>query len=232
MAFKPEILQQILSDAGEAEKRPVPGMKNVYTPEDYNLVMAKKRAMGMLDDGQSDGYYHSRVEEGEVEFDEMGRLKKIGRTQPKMIDLNRYCANRYLIDRVTVAQTKTKGLDAGTYIVCVFGEAIVNAINATTELPASVKAFRFRKTTVEGEVTQEMIDQMTEEDKATAKIGDKFTTTYWKYEKSEFLPKEEVYKMTKRLSNMAALELMHQIQDARVDSGDNNVDGDELDAIA
>lgn len=222
MAFKAEVLQSILSDAAEAEKNTVPNMKHVYTPEEYNKVMAKKRAMGLLEDGQSDGYYHSRVAEGEVEFDEFGNLKKIGRTQPKMLDLNRYCANRYKVEK--------KGTAA--WIICVFGEAIVNAINATTELPPTIKAFRFKKTIVEGEVTEEMLESMTEEDRANSKVGDKFNTVVWKYERSEFLPKEDVYKMTKRLSNMAALELMQQVQEARVNSGDNNVEGDDLDAIA
>lgn len=222
MAIKAEILQQILSDASVAEENHVPGMENVYTPEEYNKVMAKKRALGLINDGQADGYYHSRVEEGEVEFDEFGNLKKIGRTQPRMIDLNRYCANRYMVEK--------KG--QATYIVCVFGEAIVNAINSTQELPPSVKGFRFKKELVNGKVTQEMLDAMSDEDKATTKVGDGFTAVKWNYERSVFIKREDVYKMTKKLANMAALELMQQIQLARVDSGDNNVDGDELDAIA
>lgn len=51
MAIKAEILQQILSDADTAQT--VPGMKNVYTPEEYNKVMAKKRALGLINDGQT-----------------------------------------------------------------------------------------------------------------------------------------------------------------------------------
>lgn len=222
MAIKAEILQSILSDAAEAEKNTVPGMKNVYTPEEYNKVMAKKRALGLINDGQSDGYYHARVEEGEVEFDEFGNLKKIGRTQPKMIDLNRYCANRYKVEKQGKA----------TYIVCVFGEAIVNAINSTTELPPSIKGFRFKKNLVNGQITQEMFDQLSDEDKQTTKVGDGFTTVKWDYDRSVFIPREEVYKMTKRLENLSALELMQQVQLARVDSADSNVDGDTLDDIA
>lgn len=220
MAIKAEILQQILSDADTAQT--VPGMKNVYTPDEYNKVMAKKRALGLINDGQTDGYYQSRVEEGEVEFDEFGNLKKIGRTQPKMIDLNRYCANRYKVEK--------KG--QATYIICVFGEAIVNAINATTELPPSVKAFRFKRKVVNSTITQEMIDQMSEEDKAKAEAGQGFSTVVWEYERSEFIQRDEVYKMTKKLENYSALELMRQVEAARVDSGDSNVDGDTLDAIA
>lgn len=220
MAIKAEILQQILSDADTAQT--VPGMKNVYTPEEYNKVMAKKRALGLVNDGQTDGYYQSRVEEGEVEFDEFGNLKKIGRTQPKMIDLNRYCANRYKVEK--------KG--QATYIICVFGEAIVNAINATTELPPSVKAFRFKRKVVNSTITQEMTDQMSEEDKAKAEVGQGFSTVVWEYERSEFIQRDEVYKMTKKLENYSALELMRQVEAARVDSGDSSVDGDTLDAIA
>lgn len=220
MAIKAEILQQILSDADTAQT--VPGMKNVYTPDEYNKVMAKKRALGLINDGQTDGYYQSRVKEGEVEFDEFGNLKKIGRTQPKMIDLNRYCANRYKVEK--------KG--QATYIICVFGEAIVNAINATTELPPSVKAFRFKRKVVNSTITQEMIDQMSEEDKAKAEVGQGFSTVVWEYERSEFIQRDEVYKMTKKLENYSALELMRQVEAARVDSGDSNVDGDTLDAIA
>lgn len=220
MAIKAEILQQILSDADTAQS--VPGMKNVYTPEEYNKVMSKKRALGLINDGQNDGYYQARVEEGEVEFDEFGNLKKIGRTQPAMIDLNRYCANRYKVEK--------KG--QATYIICVFGEAIVNAINATTELPPSVKAFRFKRKVVNSTITQEMIDQMSEEDKAEAKVGQGFSTVVWEYERSEFIQRDEVYKMTKKLENYSALELMRQVETARADSGDSNVDGDTLDAIA
>lgn len=229
MAIKAEILQSILSEGDKAKA--IPGKPHVYTPEEYNKVMAKKRALGLINDGQSDGYYHSRVEEGEVEFDEFGNLKKIGRTQPKMLDLNRYCANRYSIDRISVAQTKTRGLEAGTYLVCVFGEAIVRAINATTELPATVKAFRFKRNVVKSNITQEMYDQMTPEDQATCKVGDEFETVIWDYVKSEFVPKEDVYKMTKKLSNLGALELIQKVEEARADSSMENVDGDELDGI-
>lgn len=119
-----------------------------------------------------------------------------------------------------------------TYIICVFGEAIVNAINATTELPPSVKAFRFKRKVVNSTITQEMIDQMSEEDKAKAEVGQGFSTVVWEYERSEFIQRDEVYKMTKKLENYSALELMRQVEAARVDSGDSNVDGDTLDAIA
>lgn len=222
MAIKAEILQQILSDADTAQE--VPGMKNVYTPEEYNKVMAKKRALGLINDGQNDGYYHARIGEGEVEFDEFGNLKKIGRTQPAMLDLNRYCANRYKVEK--------KGQAA--WIICVFGEAIVNAINATTELPPSVKAFKFKREIVTGTITQEMFDAMSDEDKADPEnaVGKGFSAKVWKYERSIFIERDEVYKMTNKLNNMDALTLIQQVREMSVNSADGNVDGDSLDDIA
>lgn len=204
MAIKAETLQRILSDADSAQE--VPNMKNTYAPEEYQKVMAKKNALGLINDGQNNGYYQPNIDEGSVEFDEFGNLRALGRTQPVLLDVNRYTANRYKVERVTGVTTKTKGVPVGTYIIAVFGEGIVSAINSTNELPPSIKAFRFVRKE-EGE------------------------TVKWEYVKSEFVPRDEVYKMTKKLAPDSALELIQQVTTV-ANSSDDNVDGDSLDDIA
>lgn len=199
MAVKAEILQKILADSDKA--KPVKGMDNAYTPEDYNKVMAKNRAMGLINDGESDRYV-PHTPEGAIEFDAFGRLRKIARTAPKMIDLNRYTQNRYMIEKVGVAKEGEKAeRPAGTYIVMVLGEPIVRAITAMNELPKTVRAYRFR-----------------------------YVKEEWEYVGSEFIEDRVAYKMVKTLKPSDALTLMQKIQHFE-NTNDNEV-GDSLDDIA
>lgn len=199
MAIKAEILQKILADSDEA--KPIEGMDNAYTPEDYNKVMAKNRAMGLINDGESDRYV-PHTPEGAIEFDAFGRLRKIARTAPKMIDLSRYTQNRYMVERIGVPKEGEKAeRPAGTYIVMVLGEPIVKAISAMNELPKTVRAYRF---------------QYVKED--------------WNYVGSEFIEDSVAYKMTKTLKPSDALKLMQKVQNFE-NTNENEV-GDSLDDIA
>ena len=199
MAVKAEILQKILADSDSA--KPVEGMENAYTPEDYNKVMAKNRAMGLINDGESDRYV-PHTPEGAIEFDAFGRLRKIARTAPKLIDLNRYTQNRYMVEKIGVAKEGGKQeRPAGTYIVMVLGEPIVRAITAMNELPKTVRAYRFR-----------------------------FVKDDWNYVGSEFIEDSVAYKMVKTLKPSDALKLMQKIQHFE-NTNDNEV-GDSLDDIA
>lgn len=199
MAIKAEILQKILSDSDSA--KPIEGMENAYTPEDYNKVMAKNRAMGLINDGESDRYV-PHTPEGAIEFDAFGRLRKIARTAPKMIDLSRYTQNRYMVEKVGVAKEGEKTeRPAGTYIIMVMGEPIVRAITAMNELPKTVRAYRFRL--VKGE---------------------------WDYAGSEFIEDSVAYKMTKTLKPSDALKLMLKVQN--FENTNDNEAGDSLDDIA
>lgn len=199
MAIKAEILQKILADSDKANT--IEGMENAYTPEDYNKVMAKARAMGLINDGESDRYT-PHTPEGAIEFDAFGRLRKIARTAPKMIDLNRYTQNRYMVEKVGVAKEGEKAeRPAGTYIVMVLGEPIVRAITAMNELPKTVRAYRFRLVKDE-----------------------------WQYVGSEFIEDSVAYKMTKTLKPTDALSLMRKVKD--FDNTNDNELGDSLDDIA
>lgn len=199
MAIKAEILQKILADSEEAKS--IEGMDNAYTPEDYNKVMAKNRAMGLINDGETDRYV-PHTPEGAIEFDAFGRLRKIARTAPKMIDLNRYTQNRYFVEKVGVPKEGEKTeRPAGTYIVMVLGEPIVRAITAMNELPKTVRAYRFR-----------------------------FVKDDWEYVGSEFIEDSVAYKMTKTLKPSDALKLMQKVQSFN-NTNDNEI-GDSLDDIA
>ena len=236
MGVKPEILQQILSDADSAEA--VNGMKNTYTPEEYNKLMAKNRAMGLINDHAADGLYSATVREGDVEFDANGNLRKIKRNAPMMLDLNRYTANRYFIDKVGVpGKGEKKVLEPGTYIVVVFGEAIVNAINANTELPRTVKAFRFYRTkekAIEYEAVLDEAGQPTFDEATNTPIVKEVEVEriVWRYIRSEFIKNEVVYTMTGHLKADDALKLIQQVEELSVNSADDRFEGESLDDIA
>lgn len=217
MAIKAEILQSILAEADTA--KPIKGMKNAYTPEEYNKLASKQRAMGLVNDGANNGLYEVHIDEGEVEFDQNGNLKAFGRTRPMMLDLNRYCANRYSIQRVpNPATAKSKNLtETGTYLVVVFGEAVVSAINSAAELPPTVRAYRFyrRKFEYKDEGGDDTIERWT-----------------WEYVRDEFITRDEVYRMTDKLNNDSALELIQMLEGRRADSADGTIEGTSLDDIA
>ena len=144
MSMKAEVMTKILNDAKEA--KPIKELGgNTYTPEEYNKVRGEQIMMANLQDAQN-GFYTPTYMPGDVEFDNLGRLKKIGRTMPKMIDEKLYTANKFKLYQEE-KESKTKKGEKVTVkeILVVFGAAIVNAIEKTNELPAQVKAFRFRK---------------------------------------------------------------------------------------
>lgn len=207
-AIKAEVLQRILSDANSV--KPIEGTKYAYTPDDYNKIMAKNRAMGLMS-GDGD-YYTPEIPEGSVEFDAFGNLRKLGRTAPKMLDLNVYTQNRYMIVKSSKKMGRPrKGKDSGeaaesklyTEILVVLGEPIVKAISAMNELPKTVKAFRFAK--AEGES--------------------------WEFKGAEFIEDKIAYQMTHTLAPESALKLMQLIEAGQNEAG-NRVMGDSLDEIA
>lgn len=235
MSIKAEVLQSILADANTA--KPIPNMKHTYTPEEYNKIAAKQRAMGLINDGANGGIYEVHIDEGEVEFDANGNLKAFGRTRPLMLDLNRYCANRYTIQRVPNPPTaKAKGVkELGTYLVVVFGEAVVEAINSAAELPPTVRAYRFYRKEVNFKVeTQEMLDDLAAEgrDVKGLDVGDSYTTYTWVYVRDEFIKREEVYQMTDKLNNDSALELIQLLEGRKADSATGSIEGTSLDDIS
>lgn len=234
MAIKPEILQSILSDADTAKS--VKNMKHSYTPEEYNKLMARNRAMGLINDTSNGGLYDANIKDGDVEFDVNGNLRKIKRTAPMMLDLNRYTANRYMVEKVGIpAKGEKRILKPGTYIVCVFGEGIVQAISANTELPRTVKAFRFFR---DEEEFTEFVPETDEngepvlDEEGNPKGEEKASKrTVWKYVRSEFVKNEIVYTMTGHLNPDAALTLIQQVEEL-ANSADDRLEGDSLDDIA
>lgn len=231
MAIKPEILQQILAD-GDAAK-PLPNMPNTYTPEEYNKVMAKKRAVNLVNDGMRAGdVYRPNIPEGAVEFDENGNLKKFGRSTPMMIDLNRYTANRYMVQKVIPANAKKQGLKAGTYIIVVFGEGIIEGINnSDVEMKGTIKAHRYIRTVEKSTITEEMFQQLPAEEQATTKVGDEFEYVAWNYVKSEFIKASEVYNMTGKINPEEALGLLQQLDQTNRSNAVDTAVGDSLSDI-
>lgn len=144
MSMKAEVMTKILNDAKEAKSIKELG-PNTYDPANYNKVRGEQIMMANLQDAQN-GFYTPTYMPGDVEFDNLGRLKKIGRTAPKMIDEKVYSANKFKLyeieEEVKGKKDETKTIKE---ILVVFGQAIVNAIEKTNELPPQVKAFRFRK---------------------------------------------------------------------------------------
>lgn len=144
MSMKAEVMTKILNDAKEA--KPIQELgPNTYDPTNYNKVRGEQIMMANLQDAQN-GFYTPTYMPGDVEFDNLGRLKKIGRTMPKMIDEKVYSANKFKLYETKKASKNKKGEEVTIKeILVVFGQAIVNAIEKTNELPPQVKAFRFRK---------------------------------------------------------------------------------------
>lgn len=145
MSMKAEVMTKILNDAKEA--KPIEALgQNTYDPTNYNKVRGEQIMMANLQDAQN-GFYTPTYMPGDVEFDDFGRLKKIGRTMPKMIDEKVYTANKFKLIETPIEGKKGKDGEekVSKEILVVFGQAIVRAIEHTNELPPQVKAFRFRK---------------------------------------------------------------------------------------
>lgn len=239
--MKAEVLANILADAESAT--PIEGKANIYSPEEYNKIAAKNRAMGLIGDQE---YLESHIEPGSVEFDANHNLKKIGRNTPKMLDLARYTANRYMVEKVAPMNAKKVGKEAGTYIVMVLGDAIVTAINNTQELPPTVKAYRFIRRETEVFVNAETgelakpkevsLDEIEADENAEAAAEntpelEKKKVVKWEYVGAEFIKDEVAYKMTNQLNPDAVLKLRAQIEDNPTPQLGDNVYGDNLDDI-
>lgn len=237
--IKPEVLADIIDSAKTATN--IEGKPNVYAPSEYNKIAAKNRAMGLVSDGE---YLESHIKPGSVEFDANGNLKKIGRNEPKELDLATYCANRYMVEKVLPINAKKVGREAGTYIVMVLGNAIVTAINNTQELPPTVKAYRFLRVEREvfvdevGEKTQpevvslDDIEKDAEAEKAAdGPVVEKKVIVEWKYVGAEFIKDELAYKMVNQLDPESVLKLRAQIDDNPNPRVGDNVYGDSLDDI-
>lgn len=202
--LKAEVLASILDDSKNAKN--IPGMANVYTPEEYNKKMAEHRAMGLMEG--NDGYLHGVPKTGAIEIDERtGNLKKINRTKPAMLDINIYAANRYAVEKTTevVKEKNKKGEEVekeitNIDILVILGHAIVNGIQNMTEIPKSVKAYRFHKD------------------------GSK-----WVYKGAELVSDKQAYEMRSQLTPYDALSLMSLIRESDLTA---NVQGDKLNDIA
>lgn len=205
-SYKADAYRRILNDAQNA--KPIEGMDNTYSPEDYAKIRGAELLMGKLNEGD---YMKAQLDIGAAEYDEHGRLKKIGRERPALLDLGLYTANRYMVEETEETKEYDKSGDSGdgakstrTYkhkeIVVVMGQAIVRAIAETRELPPTVKAYRFRKT----------------------------TQGNWRFLRAEFIKNEVCYSMTKTLSPEAMLKLMAEM---KAGATSTNTFGDRLEDI-
>lgn len=237
--IKAEVLADILADAQTAKS--IEGKPNIYSPEEYNKLAARERAMGLVGDEE---YLVSHIEPGAVEFDANHNLKKIGRNTPKMLDLSAYTANRYLVEKILPVNAKKAGRDAGTYIIMVLGNAIVTAINNTQELPPTVKAYRFKRVEKEiyvdaageksgpVEVSLDDVEADNVEEKAeeTANL-EKQKIVEWEYCGAEFIKDEVAYKMVNQLDPESVVKLRAKIDDNPNPRMGDKVYGDSLDEI-
>lgn len=237
--IKAEVLADILADAKTAKS--IDGKPNIYSPEEYNKIAARERAMGLVGDEE---YLVSHIEPGAVEFDANHNLKKIGRNTPKMLDLSAYTANRYMIEKVAPMNEKKVGRKAGTYIILVLGNAIVTAINNTQELPPTVKAYRFVRTEREIFVNTEGVraaaatvslddvenDNVEEKAEEAANL-EKKVIVEWDYCGAEFIKADDAYKMVNQLDPDSVLKLRAKIDDNPNPRMGDKVYGDSLDEI-
>lgn len=237
--IKAEVLADILADAQTAKS--IDGKPNIYSPEEYNKLAARERAMGLVGDEE---YLVSHIDPGSVEFDANHNLKKVGRNTPKMLDLSAYTANRYMVEKILPVNAKRAGRDAGTYLIMVLGNAIVTAINNTQELPPTVKAYRFKRNereifvNPEGEkaapvaVSLDDVEQGDVEGKAeeTAQL-EKRTIVEWDYCGAEFIKAEDAYKMVNQLDPDSVIKLRAKIDDNPNPRMGDKVYGDSLDEI-
>lgn len=188
--LKATMLKNILNDAEDAKE--IPGMKDTYTPDQYNKLMMRGLVEAEL--ASSDGYLRSVPEEGAIEFDSRGRLKKINRHAPRMLDLSVYTANRYMLEKESheepVVSKKTgevvEGKTTTVYdkfdLLLVLGLTTVTAIDNKGELPKSVKAYRFKR-----------VDK------------------HFEYVKTELISDKTAYEMVNTLNPLDCLRLMQQI---------------------
>ena len=227
--IKAEVLSSILADAKTAT--PLPGKKNVYSPEEYNKLATQSRAMGLMNDGE---YLEPKIKPGSFEWDrERGCLKKIARNEPKLLDLNQYCANRYMLEKLSVSAGKDK---AGTFIVLVRGQAAVSMLENSSDLTATVVTHRFKKVTVEVEVPN---GALVEGDSLEAVINDdgniqaKTTKTDWEYQGTNIMAVSEAReKLVNKLNNDSAFELFQKIDDNPNPRFKSGTEGDSLDDLA
>lgn len=226
--IKAEVLSSILEDARTAEA--LPGKKNVYNPEEYNKLATQYRAMGLVNDGE---YLEPKIKPGSFEWDhERHCLKKIARNEPKMLDLNQYCANRYKLEKLTITAGKDK---AGTYIVLVRGQAAVQMLENSTDLTATVVTFRFKKVTKEAEATKEIEEQAGNDENGEPQVkeGEKTTYTDWEYQGTEIMPVSKAREeLVRKLNNDAAFELFQKIDNNPHPRMKGGVEGDSLDDLA
>lgn len=226
--IKAEVLSSILEDARTATA--LPGKKNVYNPEEYNKIATQYRAMGLVNDGE---YLEPKIKPGSFEWDhERHCLKKIARNEPKMLDLNQYCANRYKLEKLSITAGKDK---AGTYIVLVRGQAAVQMLENSTDLTATVVTFRFKKIQKEVEAPKEVEEQAGTDENGNpiVKEGEKITYTDWEYQGTEILPVSKAREeLVRKLNNDAAFELFQKIDSNPHPKMKGGVEGDSLDDLA
>ena len=224
-SFKNENLRRILADADKAKPLDDNKRKNVYAPEDYNAKRAEILALNLQNKGE---YLEPMHEFGAVEFDRNGNLKDIGRNRPAMLDLAFYTRNRYDVETVIPANEKKAGLERGTYIVVVLGNAIVKAIGDVVELPKTIKAYRFKREEITEKVKEEV--EVHDPEGVHTEVDEvEKTVAYWRYVGAEMISSERVYKMTRQIAPRDMMKLMDQIEDG-INDGEN-IAGDSLDDI-
>lgn len=219
MNYKAETLANILNEAKEA--KPIEGMPNTYTPEEYTKLFRANNALADLESGE---FLKPQIDTGAYEYDSRThRLKSIGRYRPAMLDLNVLTANLYQLENIERVEEyttneevedkdgkkKTKVVKkANTFndkvIRVIFGRATVQAVKDLKEVGNSVKCQVFKKLDKEG--------------------------ADWEYIGSDLVAKDDAYKFTKSLEVKSALRLMRKMQ--MVQAEEAEVEGDNLDDVS
>lgn len=224
--YKAEAYSKILQEGNEA--KPLDNRPNSYSPEEYNKIHQRDLLIAQLED--TGEFVKPMIPIGTAEFNPDGSLRAIARTRPALFDVKRYTANRYMKQTISAQAAPKKGLKAGTYILVMWGDGMVDSAVNVKELPSTVRVFRFMKKTETAQITQEMLDNMSDEDKADVKVGDGFSYTKWVYVATERINREEAYKMNRELNSESMLELIQQIE-LHTSINSDEVTKDSLDEI-
>lgn len=218
MNFKAEQLSRVLNEAKDA--KPIEGMNNTYTPEEYSKLFRANYAMAEL---ESTDFLVPQIDTAAFEYDKtQHRPRSIARYKPAMLDLNILAANLYQADTIERTEeystneevTDDKGKKTSKVVKktkvykdkvvkVIFGQATVQAIRDLKEIGNSVKAQVFVKRHEEG--------------------------ADWEYQKAELVPKDEAYKFTKTLEVKSAIRLMRKMQESQ--TSEQSV-GDSLEDVA
>lgn len=223
--YKAEAFAKILEEAKEA--KPVLGKENAYSPEEYQKVYKREALMANMAEGD---IVKPHIPIGSVEFNPDGSLRAIARNRSALFDVARYTSNRYMKRVITEQEAEKEDckFEAGIYILVIWGEGFVDAAVNTKELPETVRAFRFKKSSKGIKVTPENKKELNLPKNTV--IGSIKTITDWVYVDTERIGRDMVYQMKGELDSDSMLKLIQKLEE-HTTLNSENITKDNLDEI-